>query len=132
MKWIDKKDPDGNKITELENSTITCYFYDKDEEDGVIIDNHTNDVLTWNSIGVSHMNLQSKDFTVMITDNNQLTLTYGNDNEKNLIIDIDALIEMIKLKGKTIEELEKEREEEDDGRESESEDTAEFGEEGNS
>lgn len=131
MKWIDKKDSDGNRITELENNTITCYFYDKDEEDGVIVDNHTNDVLTWNSVGVSHMNLQSKDFTVMITDNNQLTLTYGSDNEKNLIIDIDALIEMIKLKGKTMEELEKESEEEKEN-ERESEDTAESGEEGNS
>ena len=131
MKWIDKKDSDGNRITELENNTITCYFYDKDEEDGIIVDNHTNDVLTWNSVGVSHMNLQSKDFTVMITDNNQLTLTYGSDNEKNLIIDIDALIEMIKLKGKTIEELEKESEEEKED-ERESEDTAESGEEGNS
>ena len=123
MKWIDKKDPDGNRITELENNAITCYFCET-EEDGVIVDNHTNDVLTWNSVGVSHMNLQSKDFTVMITDNNQLTLTYGKDNEKNLIMDIDALIEMIKLKGKTIEELEKESEEErDNGRESESVDT---------
>lgn len=124
MKWIDKVDPNGDRIIELENTSITCYFYDKDEEDGVIVDNHTNDVLTWNSVGVSHMNLQSKDFTVMITDNNQLTLTYGKDNEKNLIMDIDALIEMIKLKGKTIEELEKESEEErDNGRESESVDT---------
>ena len=124
MKWIDKVDPNGDRIIELENTSITCYFYDKDEEDGIIVDNHTNDVLTWNSVGVSHMNLQSKDFTVMITDNNQLTLTYGKDNEKNLIMDIDALIEMIKLKGKTIEELEKESEEEsDNGRESESVDT---------
>lgn len=131
MKWIDKKDPDGCRITELENNAITCYFYDKDEEDGIIVDNHTNDVLTWNSVGVSHMNLQSKDFTVMITDDNRLTLSYGKENEKNLIIDIDALIEMIKVKGKTIEELEKESEEENDnGRESE--DTAESGEEGNS
>lgn len=121
MKWIDKVDPNGDRIIELENTSITCYFYDKDEEDGVIVDNHTNDVLTWNSVGVSHMNLQSKDFTVMITDNNQLTLTYGKDNEKNLVMDIDALIEMIKLKGKTLEELEKESEEENDnGRESES------------
>lgn len=108
MKWIDKKDPDGSRITELENSTITCYFFEKEGEDGVIVDNHTNDVLTWNSLGVSHMNLQSKDFCVMITDDNALSLTYG---EKNLIIDIDAMIEMIKLKGKTIEQLEKEREE---------------------
>lgn len=131
MKWIDKKDPDGCRITELENNAITCYFYDKDEEDGIIVDNHTNDVLTWNSVGVSHMNLQSKDFTVMITDDNRLTLSYGKENEKNLIIDIDALIEMIKVKGKTIEELEKESEEENNnGRESE--DTAESGEEGNS
>lgn len=122
MKWIDKVDPNGDRIIELENTSITCYFYDKEEEDGVIVDNHTNDVLTWNSVGVSHMNLQSKDFTVMITDDNQLTLTYGKDNEKNLIMDIDALIEMIKLKGKTIEELEKEsKEESDNGRESESE-----------
>lgn len=124
MKWIDKVDPNGDRIIELENTSITCYFYDKEEEDGVIVDNHTNDVLTWNSVGVSHMNLQSKDFTVMITDDNQLTLTYGKDNEKNLIMDIDALIEMIKLKGKTIEELEKEsKEESDNGRESESVDT---------
>ena len=124
MKWIDKVDPNGDRIIELENTSITCYFYDKEEEDGVIVDNHTNDVLTWNSVGVSHMNLQSKDFTVMITDDNQLTLTYGKDNEKNLIMDIDALIEMIKLKGKTIEELEKEsKEESDNGRESESIDT---------
>lgn len=131
MKWIDKKDPDGCRITELENNAITCYFYDKDEVDGIIVDNHTNDVLTWNSVGVSHMNLQSKDFTVMITDDNRLTLSYGKENEKNLIIDIDALIEMIKVKGKTIEELEKESEEENNnGRESE--DTAESGEEGNS
>lgn len=122
MKWIDKVDPNGDRIIELENTSITCYFYDKEEEDGVIVDNHTNDVLTWNSVGVSHMNLQSKDFTVMITDNNQLTLTYGKDNEKNLIMDIDALIEMIKLKGKTLEELEKESEEENNnGRESEPE-----------
>jgi len=121
MKWIDKVDPNGDRIVELENTSITCYFYDKEEEDGVIVDNHTNDVLTWNSVGVSHMNLQSKDFTVMITDDNQLTLTYGKDNEKNLIMDIDALIEMIKLKGKTLEELEKEsKEESDNGRESES------------
>ena len=124
MKWIDKVDPNGDRIIELENTSITCYFYDKEEEDGVIVDNHTNDVLTWNSVGVSHMNLQSKDFTVMITDDNQLTLTYGKDNEKNLIMDIDALIEMIKLKGKTIEELEKElTEESNNGRESESVDT---------
>lgn len=124
MKWIDKVDPNGDRIIELENTSITCYFYDKEEEDGVIVDNHTNDVLTWNSVGVSHMNLQSKDFTVMITDDNQLTLTYGKDNEKNLIMDIDALIEMIKLKGKTIEEIEKEsKEESDNGRESESVDT---------
>lgn len=124
MKWIDKVDPNGDRIIELENTSITCYFYDKEEEDGVIVDNHTNDVLTWNSVGVSHMNLQSKDFTVMITDDNQLTLTYGKDNEKNLIMDIDALIEMIKLKGKTIEELEKEsKEESDNGRESESADS---------
>lgn len=130
MKWIDKKDPDGCRITELENNAITCYFCETDE-DGVIVDNHTNDVLTWNSVGVSHMNLQSKDFTVMITDDNRLTLSYGKENEKNLIIDIDALIEMIKVKGKTIEELENESEEENDnGRESE--DTAESGEEGNS
>ena len=118
MKWIDKVDPNGDRIIELENTSITCYFYDKDEEDGVIVDNHTNDVLTWNSVGVSHMNLQSKNFTVMITDDNRLTFSYGKDNEKNLIIDIDAFIEMIKIKGKTIEELEKESEEEDDGRES--------------
>lgn len=130
MKWIDKKDPDGNRITELENNAITCYFCET-EEDGVIVDNHTNDVLTWNSVGVSHMNLQSKDFTVMITDNNQLTLTYGKDNEKNLIMDIDALIEIIKLKGKTLEELENESEEENEN-ERESEDRAESGEEGNS
>lgn len=124
MKWIDKVDPNGDRIIELENTSITCYFYDKEEEDGVIVDNHTNDVLTWNSVGVSHMNLQSKDFTVMITDDNQLTLTYGKDNEKNLIMDIDALIEMIKLKGKTIEEIEKEsKEESENGRESESVDT---------
>jgi len=124
MKWIDKVDPNGDRIVELENTSITCYFYDKEEEDGVIVDNHTNDVLTWNSVGVSHMNLQSKDFTVMITDDNQLTITYGKDNEKNLIMDIDALIEMIKLKGKTLEELEKEsKEESDNGRESESVDT---------
>ena len=107
MKWLDKKDPDGNRIVELENSSITCYFYDDEQENGSIVDNHTNDVLTWNSTGVSHMNLQSKDFTVMITDDNQLTLTYGKDNEKNLILDIDTLIEMIKVKGKTIAELEK-------------------------
>jgi len=124
MKWIDKVDPNGDRIVELENTSITCYFYDKEEEDGVIVDNHTNDVLTWNSVGVSHMNLQSKDFTVMITDDNQLTITYGKDNEKNLIMDIDALIEMIKLKGKTLEELEKEsKEESNNGRESESVDT---------
>lgn len=110
MKWLDKKDPDGNRITELENSTITCYFFENDD-DGVIVDNHTNTVLTWNSAGVSHMNMLSKDFCVMITDDNKLTLTYGEDNEKNLIIDIDALIEIIKLKGKTIEELQKETEE---------------------
>ena len=119
MKWVDKQDPNGDRIIELENTSITCYFYDKDKEDGVIVDNHTNDVLTWNSTGVSHMNLQSKDFTVMITDDNQLTFSYGKDNEKNLIFDIDAFIEMIKIKGKTIEELEKEDEEEsNDGRES--------------
>lgn len=123
MKWIDKVDPNGDRIIELENTSITCYFYDKDKEDGVIVDNHTNDVLTWNSVGVSHMNLQSKDFTVMITDDNQLTFSYGKNNEKNLILDVDAFIEMIKIKGKTIEELEKEREEEDDGRETDSTDT---------
>lgn len=129
MKWLDKKDPDGNRIIELENSTITCYFFEENEDDGIIVDNHTNAVLTWNSAGVSHMNLQSKDFCVMITDDNQLTLTYGKNEEKNLIIDIDSLIEIIKLKGKTIEELQKEREEKENERESESDDT---GEEGNS
>jgi len=120
MQWLDKKDPDGNRIVELENSSITCYFYDDEQENGAIVDNHTNDVLTWNSVGVSHMNLQSKDFTVMITDDNQLTMSYGKDNEKNLIIDIDALIEMIKDKGKTMEELVKEREEKENGEQSES------------
>ena len=128
MKWLDKKDPDGNRIVELENSSITCYFYDDEQENGSIVDNHTNDVLTWNSTGVSHMNLQSKDFTVMITDDNQLTLTYGKNNEKNLILDIDTLIEIVKAKGKTIEELEKEREENKNGTES---DITDSGEEGN-
>lgn len=127
MKWLDKKDPDGNRIVELENSSITCYFYDDEQENGSIVDNHTNDVLTWNSTGVSHMNLQSKDFTVMITDDNQLTLTYGKDNEKNLILDIDTLIEMIKVKGKTIAELEKEREENNNGTESDITDSGEKG-----
>ena len=127
MKWLDKKDPDGNRIVELENSSITCYFYDDEQENGSIVDNHTNDVLTWNSTGVSHMNLQSKDFTVMITDDNQLTLTYGKDNEKNLIHDIDTLIEMIKVKGKTIAELEKEREENNNGTESDITDSGEKG-----
>lgn len=131
MQWLDKKDPDGNRIVELENNSITCYFYDDEQENGVIVDNHTNDVLTWNSAGVSHMNLQSKDFTVMITDDNQLTMSYGKDNEKNLIIDIDALIEMIKDKGKTMEELIKEREEKENGEQSES-DSPDSGEEGNS
>ncbi len=131
MKWLDKKDPDGNRIVELENSSITCYFYDDEQENGSIVDNHTNDVLTWNSTGVSHMNLQSKDFTVMITDDNQLTLTYGKDNEKNLILDIDTLIEIVKTKGKTIEELEKEREEKENGEQSESVIT-DSGEKGNS
>lgn len=131
MQWLDKKDPDGNRIVELENNSITCYFYDDEQENGVIVDNHTNDVLTWNSAGVSHMNLQSKDFTVMITDDNQLTMSYGKDNEKNLIIDIDALIEMIKDKGKTMEELIKEREEKENGEQSES-DSSDSGEEGNS
>ena len=128
MKWLDKKDPDGNRIVELENSSITCYFYDDEQENGSIVDNHTNDVLTWNSTGVSHMNLQSKDFTVMITDDNQLTLTYGKNNEKNLILDIDTLIEIVKAKGKTIKELEKEREENKNGTES---DITDSGEEGN-
>ena len=128
MKWLDKKDPDGNRIVELENSSITCYFYDDQQENGSIVDNHTNDVLTWNSTGVSHMNLQSKDFTVMITDDNQLTLTYGKNNEKNLILDIDTLIEIVKAKGKTIKELEKEREENKNGTES---DITDSGEEGN-
>lgn len=127
MKWLDKKDPDGNRIVELENSSITCYFYDDEQENGSIVDNHTNDVLTWNSTGVTHMNLQSKDFTVMITDDNQLTLTYGKDNEKNLILDIDTLIEMIKVKGKTIAELEKEREENNNGTESDITDSGEKG-----
>ena len=128
MKWLDKKDPDGNRIVELENSSITCYFYDDEQENGSIVDNHTNDVLTWNSTGVTHMNLQSKDFTVMITDDNQLTLTYGKDNEKNLILDIDSLIEIVKAKGKTIAELEKEREENKNGTEP---DITDSGEEGN-
>ena len=128
MKWLDKKDPDGNRIVELENSSITCYFYDDEQENGSIVDNHTNDVLTWNSTGVSHMNLQSKDFTVMITDDNQLTLTYGKNNEKNLILDIDTLIEIVKAKGKTIAELEQEREENKNGTES---DITDSGEEGN-
>ena len=131
MQWLDKKDPDSNRIIELENNSITCYFYDDEQENGVIVDNHTNDVLTWNSAGVSHMNLQSKDFTVMITDDNQLTMSYGKDNEKNLIIDIDALIEMIKDKGKTMEELIKEREEKENGEQSES-DSPDSREEGNS
>ena len=131
MQWLDKKDPDSNRIIELENNSITCYFYDDEQENGVIVDNHTNDVLTWNSAGVSHMNLQSKDFTVMITDDNQLTISYGKDNEKNLIIDIDALIEMIKDKGKTMEELIKEREEKENGEQSES-DSPDSREEGNS
>lgn len=112
MKWLDKKDPDNNRIVELENSSITCYFYEQDNENGVIVDNHTNDVLTWNSAGVSHMNLQSKNFTVMITDDNQLTITYGENEEdtKNIIMDIDSLIEMIKQKGKTLKELEEGKE----------------------
>lgn len=125
MKWLDKKDPDGNRIVELENSSITCYFYDDEQENGSIVDNHTNDVLTWNSTGVSHMNLQSKDFTVMITDDNQLTLTYGKNNEKNLILDIDTLIEIVKAKGKTIAELEQEREENKNGTESDITDSGE-------
>ena len=112
MKWLDKKDPDDNRIVELENSSITCYFYEQDNENGVIVDNHTNDVLTWNSVGVSHMNLQSKNFTVMITDDNQLTITYGENEEdtKNIVMDIDSLIELIKQKGKTLKELEEEKE----------------------
>ena len=123
MKWLDKKDPDGNKIVELENASITCYFYEEDNENGVIVDNHTNDVLTWNSAGVTQMNLQSKKFTAMITDDNQLTMTFGEDEEdtKNLIMDIDALIEMIKLKGKTIKELEAEKERNENGEQSEPE-----------
>ncbi len=112
MKWLDKKDPDDNRIVELENSSITCYFYEQDNENGVIVDNHTNDVLTWNSVGVSHMNLQSKKFTAMITDDNQLTITYGENEEdtKNIVMDIDSLIELIKQKGKTLKELEEEKE----------------------
>jgi hypothetical protein len=114
MKWIDKQDPDGNRIVELENNTLTAYFFSDanevgpDESDGIIVDNHTNSIMTWNSIGVTHLNFQDKNFTIMITDG-RMTLSYGDD-EKNMFINVDDLIEVVKLNGKTMEELIKEEE----------------------
>ena len=114
MKWIDKQDPDGNRIVEIENNTLTAYFFsdadevNPDESDGIIVDNHTNSIMTWNSMGVTHLNFQDKNFTIMIADG-RITLTYGDD-EKHMFINVDDLIEVVKINGKTMEELIKEEE----------------------
>lgn len=128
MQWLDKKNPDGNKMVELENNSITCYFFsDKDEGDGVIVDNHTNEVLTWNTSGVTHVNIQNKKFSIMVLDDSQLMLSYGDDEEKNILLDIDTLVELVKTKGKTIEELEEENKDGESGKSEQSDNGTEEG-----
>lgn len=120
MIWIEKTDPDGNKMLELENNSITCSFFEDDEADGCIVDNHTTGIITWNSEGITHLNLQTYDFTIMVGNDDLITMSYGKDHEKNLIFYVEDLVTLIKEKGKTIEELEKEMEERENERESES------------
>ena len=119
-KWLDKMDPDGNKLIELENNSITCSFFEEDDTEGCIVDNHTTGILTWNSNGITHLNLVADDFTMMFGDDNLITMSYGEDHEKNLIFRVEDLITLVKEKGKPIKELEKELEEFENGRESES------------
>lgn len=119
--WIKKLDPDGNKILELENNAITCSFFEEKETEGCIVDNHTTNILTWNSEGITHLNLLEYDFTIMFGNDNLVTMSCGEDHEKNLIFKIEDLVALVKEKGKTIVELEKEMEEIENGRESDSE-----------
>ena len=120
-KWLDKIDPDGNKLIELENNSITCSFFEEEETEGCIVDNHTTGILTWNSAGITHLNFQEYDFTMMFGDDDLITMSYGEDHEKNLIFKIEDLVTLIKEKGKTVEELEKEMEERENERESDNE-----------
>ena len=99
-----------------------------DEENAVLVNNNTNGVITWNSPGITHVNLPLDNLSMIInTSAGIITFVSNSDkdsddkkeeNDKYMIIEIEELIGIILKNGYTYEEmmkaLEKEKEKENE------------------
>lgn len=126
FKWLEDKDKYGDKMIYLENGSLDVHFFDhmddEDECQGVLVNNTNNGVLTWNAQDITHLNFIGYKFNI-IYNYEQNTIMLSADDVHNIIISLDKLVELVKLQGKTIEEIEKEytKWEEENGSESETE-----------
>lgn len=108
MIWNETKDPEGNKLVESDNTQISSTFFDE----GCTVYNASNGTVSWNSIGVTQLNLMNEGLSLMYDPENQtLMLSIDGDdenheNDKCLTFGIKELISVIQLNGKTIAEME--------------------------
>lgn len=126
MAWNENKDPEGNRMLSLENGTMDIHL--DDEENAVLVNNNTNGVITWNSPGVTHVNLPLDNLSMIINTSAGIITFVSNtdkdsddkkeENDKYMIIEIEDLIGIILKNGYTYEEmmkaLEKEKEKENE------------------
>lgn len=124
FKWLEDKDKNGDKMVYLENGALNVHFFDHmDDEDeecqGVLVNNTNNGVLSWNAQDITHLNFIGYKFNMMY-DYEQNTIMLSADENHNIIISLEKLVELVKLQGKTVEEIEKEyaKQEEENGSES--------------
>lgn len=96
---IKTKDPEGHLV--IESKSVTSTFL----EEGTMTYNSVNNIITWNSGDITHLNFGDPDLMVMYdAETALLTFTYG---EKNLYFTVNDLVEIIKENGLTEEELTK-------------------------
>lgn len=110
---IKTKDLEGHLV--IESKSVTSTFL----EEGTMCYNSINNVITWNSGDITHLNFGDPDLMIMYdAETELLTFTHG---EKNLYFSLNDMIELIKKNGLTEEELtellEKTEKETNDGRE---------------
>ena len=75
-------------------------------EDGTMVHNTNNDILTWNCGSVTHLNFMSHKLMIMFDfETNLLTIT-DCESDKNIWYDIDTLRNLIAEDGLTVEGME--------------------------
>ena len=109
MNWDKKKNADGDLMIDSDNNQISVTFSDE----GSLCYNSSNNVMTWNSIDITQINMMSEKLSFMYDPDNSLLMFSidGQDPEhsddKCIYVSIKDLIGVIERTGMTLSEMEK-------------------------